>query len=233
MGFVGIKSKIMSKDPAFLFYPGDWLGGTMTFNRSHKGAYMDVLMAQFNCGHLTIEDIKTVLTHDFELMWESKLKRKFIQDSEGRYFNEKLEKELVARKNFTESRRKNLIKKERTDKKHPPHMEPHIDDHMEDGDRNEDVISIEFDVFWNSYDKKVGKKEKLENKWVGLSAKDRELIMNYIPKYKQSQPDKKYRKNPETFLNNKSWLDEIIQISKPESKSLEYKNKHINDIWKV
>jgi len=34
--------------------------------------------------------------------------------------------------------------------------------------------------------------------------------MEYVVKYKLSQPDKQYRKNAETFLNNKGWLDEII-----------------------
>ncbi len=34
--------------------------------------------------------------------------------------------------------------------------------------------------------------------------------MLYIPKYKAAQPNKQYRKNPETFLNNKSWNDELI-----------------------
>jgi hypothetical protein len=35
--------------------------------------------------------------------------------------------------------------------------------------------------------------------------------MEYIPKYKEAQPDKLFRKDPATFLNNKSWNDEIIQ----------------------
>lgn len=100
----------MAKDPAFLFYPGDWLGGTMTFTRSHKGAYMDLLMAQFNCGHMSLQDIKTILDGDFDVMWESKLKSKFIQDSNGLYYNERLEKEKLSRKKFTESRKKNLGK---------------------------------------------------------------------------------------------------------------------------
>jgi hypothetical protein len=34
--------------------------------------------------------------------------------------------------------------------------------------------------------------------------------MEHVAKYKQAQPDKKFRKNPETYLNNKSWNDEII-----------------------
>lgn len=67
-----------------------------------------------------------------------------------------------------------------------------------------------FDQFWELYDKKVGKKESLIKKWLKLSDIERELAMSYIPKYKQSQPDKKYRKNPETFLNQKAWNDELI-----------------------
>ena len=68
-----------------------------------------------------------------------------------------------------------------------------------------------FSEFWDDYDKKVGERSKLEKKWENVSNHDRETIKNYLPKYKASEPDKKYRKNPETFLNNKSWNDEIIQ----------------------
>lgn len=79
-------------------------------------------------------------------------------------------------------------------------------------------INIKFEKFWNLYDKKVGEKTKLIKKWVKLKDIDRELIMDYIPKYIQSQPDKKFRKDPMTFFNNKSWLDEIItdKETKPE-----------------
>lgn len=83
---------------------------------------------------------------------------------------------------------------------------------------NDNVISnnkisstkIEFDFFWNDYDKKVGDKEKIKRKWDGLKIEDQKLILIHIPKYKNSQLDKKYRKDPQTYLNNKSWLDEII-----------------------
>ena len=75
-------------------------------------------------------------------------------------------------------------------------------------------INISFDVFWDLYDKKKGEKNKLSNKWDKLSDDERNKIIDYIPKYKLSQPDKKYRKDPETFLNNKSWLDELIGFEK-------------------
>ena len=69
---------------------------------------------------------------------------------------------------------------------------------------------IVFDVFWDLYDKKVGDKERLKKKWDNLSLNIQNQILDYIPKYIESQPDKKYRKNPETFFNQKSWEDEII-----------------------
>lgn len=122
----------MGKDPAFLFYPGDWLGGTITFNRSHKGAYMDLLMAQFNNGHMSIEDVKIVLGEDFNLMWKNKLKAKFIQDESGNFFNEKLEFEINRRKRFTESRKKNLSKE-------TTHKGTHMKPRMENGNENENI----------------------------------------------------------------------------------------------
>ena len=78
-------------------------------------------------------------------------------------------------------------------------------------DKNKSKIREQgFEDFWNLYDKKVGDKKKLLKKFSALSDKDILDIMKYIPKYKIATPDKKYRKNPETFLNNRSWLDEII-----------------------
>ena len=71
------------------------------------------------------------------------------------------------------------------------------------------VCTNTFDDFWNLYDKKVGR-PKCEKLWEKLSKSEREECMSYIPAYKQAQPDKQYRKNPETFLRNKSWHDEII-----------------------
>jgi ribonuclease HI len=91
--------------------------------------------------------------------------------------------------------------------------------------KQETINNIEFDVFWNLYDKKIGKKEKLIEKWNKLTDNDRQLIIDYIPKYIISQPDKKYRKNPDTFFNNKSWNDEIIGLPKSNivtSKSKSY-----------
>ena len=47
-----------------------------------------------------------------------------------------------------------------------------------------------FERAWNLYDKKVGCKAKLENKWNSMSLKDRKAAIEYIPLYVISQPDK-------------------------------------------
>jgi hypothetical protein len=70
-----------------------------------------------------------------------------------------------------------------------------------------------FEQFWTDYDKKVGDKKKLEAKWAKIPEAEKKRIFEYIPAYKDAQPNKKYRKNPETFLNNKSWNDEIIKAN--------------------
>ena len=79
-------------------------------------------------------------------------------------------------------------------------------------------INISFDLFWDMYGKKRGDKEKLIAKWDNLSDKERVDIIAYIPKYILSQPDNKFRKDPQTFLNNKSWHDELIGIEVPTIK---------------
>jgi hypothetical protein len=72
---------------------------------------------------------------------------------------------------------------------------------------------IPFDDFWEAYDKKVGDKVKIKKKWDALSVSAQESAMSHIPKYKHVQPDKKFRKNPETYINSKAWNDELITSS--------------------
>lgn len=72
-----------------------------------------------------------------------------------------------------------------------------------------------FERAWNLYEKKVGCKAKLEKKWNSMSQKDRKAAIEYIPLYVLSQPDKQYRKNFQTFLNQRGWEDELIGAAPP------------------
>lgn len=92
----------MAKDPAFLFYPNDWLGGTMGMTFEEKGAYMELLMMQFNRGHMTTHMIRQIVGQ----VWD-KIKDKFIQDDKGLWYNTRLEEEKNKRQNYTKSRNNN------------------------------------------------------------------------------------------------------------------------------
>lgn len=73
-----------------------------------------------------------------------------------------------------------------------------------------------FDKAWDLYQKKVGDKQKLRDKWNRLPLRDRKAIIEYIPFYVAATPDKKFRKNFQTFLNQKGWKDEIVKDAIPE-----------------
>ena len=126
----------MAKDPAFLFYPNDYIGGTMGMSFEEKGCYMELLMMQFNQGKFTEAQAKQVLSICFTVAWPV-LKLKF--ESDGTYYwNKRLADEIEKRKRFSESRRLNGLgtKKTKASAKHMPK-------HMEDENRNEDIIKIE------------------------------------------------------------------------------------------
>jgi hypothetical protein len=83
--------------------------------------------------------------------------------------------------------------------------------------QNETVLWPSFEDFWETYDKKRGDREKVRKKWDKLKQSEKEATMAYIPEYIKAQPEKQFRKDPSTFLNNKSWNDEIITRNNPQS----------------
>jgi uncharacterized protein YdaU (DUF1376 family) len=130
----------MAKDPAFLFYPGDYVSGTMGMTFEEKGAYMDLLMLQFNRGHMNTHMIQHTVGH----LWEQ-VKCKFIQDDLGLWYNVRLDIEKDKRKTFTESRRNNMKPKDKPSYEAPyeTHMQHHMDSHMENVNENinKDIIT--------------------------------------------------------------------------------------------
>ncbi len=90
----------MAKDPAFLFYPADFMIGTALMNFEQKGKYVSLLCYQHQLGHLNKEDMIAVCGED------KKIFSKFKQDENGLYYNQRLEDESVKRNSFCASRKK-------------------------------------------------------------------------------------------------------------------------------
>jgi uncharacterized protein YdaU (DUF1376 family) len=125
----------MAKDPAFLFYPSDWISGTLGMTFEEKGAYFELLMTQFNQGHMTSHMIGRMVGQ----LWSS-IQHKFVIDKNGLYYNIRLEEEKQKRKAFTESRRNNIKGiNQHTEKKTKKvgHKKGHMTSHMENVNENE------------------------------------------------------------------------------------------------
>ena len=72
-------------------------------------------------------------------------------------------------------------------------------------------LNVSFEEFWNAYDKKTSPKDKCSERWAALSDVERLTAMKHIPEYIRSQPEKQYRKDPLSYLNQKAFNNEIIQ----------------------
>ena len=199
----------MAKDPAFLFYPNDYIGGTMGMTFEEKGAYIEILMLQFNRGHMTSHMIGQLVGQ----LWES-IKCKFVQDEQGLWYNIRLDQEKDKRMSFTQSRRNNIKGLNQHTLGHTiGHMTSHMENENEDVNRNINKVKIvdtQFEEFWDLYDYKKSR-DKAEKAWKTLNKEEKALALQHAPVYAKSTPDKQFRKHPTTYLNNKSFNDEIIE----------------------
>jgi hypothetical protein len=199
----------MSKDPAFLFYSSDFLTGAMFLTDEQTGKFIRLLCVQHQKGRLREKDmLKICKTYDEDVF------EMFTKDDENLFYNERLEAEVNKRKAYSESRRKNRKNKttplKNTSLTYVKHMENENENRNVNEVENTTELYPGFEDFWILYDKKKGSKKIAEKKWQKLPYKTKVEIMEYLPAYIASTPDKVYRKNPETFFNQESWHDEII-----------------------
>lgn len=66
-----------------------------------------------------------------------------------------------------------------------------------------------FETWWTKYDKKVKKKPTL-SRWSKLNQFEKDECVRVVDAYVKNTPDKSFRKDPSTYLNQESWNDEII-----------------------
>lgn len=80
------------------------------------------------------------------------------------------------------------------------------------------IVNISFEAFWGLYNLKIGK-QKSEKLWVKLTDEERLECMRKIPAYLRSLKETGLlQKNPETYLRNKSWEDELRTAPKEDVK---------------
>lgn len=83
-----------------------------------------------------------------------------------------------------------------------------------------------FDTAWGLYEKK-GNRKTSRYRFLNLKASTMQDILNHIPLYVNSTPDKQFRKDFQTYLNQECWNDEIVEQKQAES----FVDKHTNKTW--
>ena len=150
----------MAKDPAILFYTGDFLNGCTDLTFEERGQYITLLCLQHQKGHLSMKAIKLSVGNV-----SSDVINKFTKDETGLFYNERMEIEIKKRKENSE-RQRERIQKYWDDKKNDGNtvelpIRNRNENRNESIDRREDIFKSEIFEFTEKYN------ETMLNKFCG------------------------------------------------------------------
>jgi uncharacterized protein YdaU (DUF1376 family) len=228
----------MAKNPIMPLYYNDIDRSTKDWTDEEFGAYMRLLMEQWDKGYIptpyqkSTESVPNDIPLNFQRLsristsvrenW-SLLSKKFVPSEHGLQ-NVKLEEIRQKQARHKENQKNNIEKRyqksTKLSTKNIP-LENESDNENEIEYDKENDIRVDFEVFWNLYDKKVGNLDKLKKEWNGLTYKEQIVAIDNIPKYKKSKSDKRYIKDPLTYLTDKTFNDEIIPLNGKKIESME------------
>ena len=172
------------------------------------GMYIRLLCLQHQKGKLTEKDMLSICrAYDIDI-WSK------FKNEDDAFYNERMYNETVRRQKFSESRRNNAKspKNESTSKAYAKHMETETENETITINRTKAKIEIldpKFEEWWIWYDYKISK-DKAKKSWNKLNEQEKDLALQSVQSYVISTPDKSFRKHPTTYLNQKSFNDEII-----------------------
>jgi hypothetical protein len=212
----------MAKElPYFKFEPNQWENGNIQMlSREDKGLFIDLCSMYWSrLGDVPEKLVIQKLCGGNATALNSLCDEKIIEVLDGNIYIKFLSEQLngfddISKKNSQNAKdgwqkRRKLNQNSELSDRNATALNSQCES---DAIREEKIkeYNISFDDFWNLYDKKVGDKNKAEKMWYKLKDFERELIMFYIPKYILSQPEKKFRLHPTSFLNQNGWESELI-----------------------
>ena len=166
----------------------------------HAGIWIvDLEIASIRCGHTFNEkDVLKIFNGQVDVVRKGEIWfiRDFIDFQYGT-----LNPENRAHKSVLDRLKKYKIK---------PLISPlqGAKDKDKDTDIDKEKRKEQFENFWDLYDNRKDK-QKAKSLWMKLSEEDINLIRKTISRYLAETPDKKFRKHPSTYLNQKTWLDYV------------------------
>jgi hypothetical protein len=224
------------KRPSFQFYPADWLRDTAlrSCSTGARGLWMDMIcyMHEGNpYGHLKVgnkviqsENLARMVGESLEVVevWLKELLEAGVYDiDDGAICSRRMIKDENLR-NIRAAGGKlggNPMLKDNLKVKQKP--APSSSSSSSSSPSIKNIQPIGFDLFWNSYDKKVGKQNALKA-WAKILFEKYSVqeIVDKAKADKAAKPDNKFRKDPERWLRGQHWLDEVVIAQEPEKKEL-------------
>jgi uncharacterized protein YdaU (DUF1376 family) len=102
----------MPQPPSFPFYPADWLLGTLTFSLAEDGAYLRLVMHQWNAGSVPGDDLAAiakilrVTEREARSLW-AVVHTKFVRGTDGGWRNQRLERQRDEKVRYHEAQAAN------------------------------------------------------------------------------------------------------------------------------
>ena len=237
----------MGKDPAIMFYTSDFLTGTMTFTDEQVGKYIRLLCLQHQKDKLAEKDMLYICkTYDEDIF------SKFVKDDSGFYHNKRMQEEIVKRKLYSESRRKNRSKPDKDvsniSKTYVKHMEDENEDENEDVDTKDtkknknnisgDVINYLNEVLGSKFRNTDSYKAHINARIKeGATFEEFKTVINKkVLEWKGTEWQKFLR--PQTLFGTKfdSYLNEVVTTKKVPGKDRtfderDYDETDIEDLY--
>jgi hypothetical protein len=224
----------MAKDlPYFKFFCSEWNDGDITLEDYEiQGLFINICSYYWsNECYLSVEKLKKRFKHNIENI-EYLIEINIIHEENDFILINFLDEQSTERKRKSKVNSENGSKggrpKNPTKSENKPNALNSLSEIKGNKKREEErreEKKTEFENFWNFYNKKKDQKKCFE-KWLKLSKEEIKQIKLTIKSYVDSTPDVQFRKNPLTYLNGKSWNDEItaVKTEKKSNEQIQYEN---------
>lgn len=214
----------MAKElPYFKFEPNQWENGNIQIcSHLEKGVFIDLCSMYWSrLGDVPYKLAVQKICGGNATALDSLYENKIFDIIDGNIYIKYLSEQLSEFENTSEKNSKNALigwvkrrEQKELSERNATASQPQSERNAirEDKIREENTINIEFDVFWNLYNKKVGDKNACIKKWNKLKDAERQKIIDTLPNFLAGIKDKQFQAHPLTYLNQQRWNDEIKPV---------------------
>jgi len=205
----------MKELPYFKFIVSEWNDGDITIcSFEAQGLFINLCSLYWSqAGTLSITKCKRRYNGCNTAVWDELINEGIIKVKGDQIFIDFLDKQLIERKKLSAINSENVRKRWEKEQIDTTVLPPNNDGiasvyNIEEKRREEKrEENISFDFFWDKYNKRVGK-DKTKKLWNKIDDAERVKIITHLDTY--LKVEKMFRKDPERYLKNKTWNDEVI-----------------------